>query len=251
MSDNDDASQPLGATLPRRMTRHLALGPQLLSENPATPMARYHVEENRGGLELEVEPELANRPGFQWSQNGTPIPAAHSARLVLSDLVAGDTDIYFAAWDSTGDAESDRSQSCLVVVVPGLTLTDQSARALVTPDHPFIVGFVIGRSSGSTANRRYLLRVLGPALAQFEVPDGLAKPKVSLFRRGKPCDHLWQTDADFAATWSPRVGAFALSDPEEEFVASAALPAGHYTLHVESSNGQSGQVLVEIYQTTA
>lgn len=236
--------------LPRRMSRHLAIGPQYLSADANLPMQRFHVEEQRGVLELRCDCPAEWVESIQWTQNGTPIPGKHGVAVTLGELTAADGDIYFAQWtDSQG--QLGRSQACLVIVVPGLTLTDQSARGLITPDHPLILGFVIGRSSESAANPRYLLRVLGPSLQQFDVPGGLNNPKVSLFRRGKPCDHLLKNDSEFAAYWSPKVGAFALNKGSEEFVAKAELPAGHYTLHVESTDGLSGQALVEVYQTTA
>lgn len=213
-------------------------------------MARYHVEEKRGMLELKCDCPDNGLATLQWYQHETAIPGATSPDLILGELSAADGDVYFAQWQN-GDQQLQRSQSALVVVVPGLTLTDQSTRAIVTPDQPMIFGFVIGRSSESTANQHYLLRVLGPSLQKFEVNDGLADARVSLFRRGKACDHLLREDPEFIAKWSPKVGAFALAENSDEFLASAELPAGHYTLHVESTNGLSGQVLVEIYQTSA
>lgn len=249
MPETSAKKSPLTA-LPRRMSRHLAIGPQRLSADCDQPMQRFHVEEQRGILELCCDCPEASLESIQWTQNGTPIPGNHGAKIALGSLTAADGDIYFSQWiDRQG--QHCRSQACLVIVVPGLTLTDQSARALITPEHPLIFGFVIGRSSESAANPRYLLRVLGPSLKQFDVPDGLSNPKVSLFRRGKACDHLLKNDPEFAAHWSPKVGAFALPSDSEEFVVMAELPAGHYTLHVESIHGVSGQALVEVYQTTA
>ena len=213
-------------------------------------MARFHVEEKRGLLELRCDCPNEQISTLRWMQNGTQIPGATSRDLILGELNAADGDIYYAQWNDANH-HPQQSQSCLVVVVPGLTLTDQSTRAMVTPEQPMIFGFVIGRSSESTANQHYLLRVLGPSLRKFEINDGLADTKVSLFRRGKACDHLLKRDLDFIAKWSPKVGAFALAQDSTEFVTSAELPAGHYTLHVESTRGSSGQVLVEIYQTSA
>ncbi|MDA7916802.1 immunoglobulin domain-containing protein [bacterium] len=232
------------------MTRHLAIGPQVLATDSSEPMTRYHVEEKRGILELRCDCPNDGLATLQWYQHETAIPGATSPDLILGELSAADADVYFAQWKDSNQ-QLHRSQSCLVVVVPGLTLTDQSTRAIVTPEQPMIFGFVIGRSSESTANQHYLLRVLGPSLKKFEVNNGLADAKVSLFRRGNACDHLLQHDPEFIAKWSPRVGAFALADDSKEFVAKAELPAGHYTLHVESTTGLSGQVLVEIYQTSA
>lgn len=247
--DADTPPSPF-ATLPRRMTRHLAIGPRILAADSATPMARYHVEEKRGMLELKCDCPDECLPTLQWYQHETAIPGANSRDLILGELKAADGDVYFAQWQDRNQ-QLHRSQSCLVVVVPGLTLTDQSTRAIVTPEQPMIFGFVIGRSSESTANPHYLLRVLGPSLRKFEVNDGLIDAKVSLFRRGISCDHLLQQDPEFVAKWSPKVGAFALAEDSHEFVGRAELPAGHYTMHVESTQGLSGQVLVEIYQTSA
>ena len=207
--------------LPRRMTDHLALGPQVLSRSGEEPMQRYHVESERGELELRISLSSESGETVQWMQNETVISGAD-----------GDYHLY-----------QNHHQK--------MPLMDQSSRGKVTPENALVVGFVIGKSHGKVANKQYLLRVLGPSLSKFDIPTGLKNPRVSLTRNGKPFDHLMIDDREFVETWSPKVGAFALVKESGEFLRRASLPAGNYSLTVESTNGESGDVLVEIYETAA
>ncbi|GAB5562853.1 MAG: hypothetical protein SynsKO_45000 [Synoicihabitans sp.] len=237
------------ATLPRRMSRHLPVGVQALERSADLPHLRFHVEAKRGQLVLSIQPPLAANESIQWIQGGTSIPGANSPTLVLGEMTAADSDVYRA--EISQDDRTVATQTCLVVVVPGFRLVDQSARGFVTPDHPLIVGFVIGRASESATPKTFLVRVVGASLSRLGIESGLQDYRVSLFRRDKACDHLLREDAEFVAIWSPKVGAFALDDEASEFVRVGDLPAGHYTLHVASQQGASGDVLVELYETAA
>lgn len=196
---------------------------------------------------LTVTPPLAADETIQRYQQDTAIPGAREVQLTLGNLTAGDSDLYHARIETDGNTI--RTQACLVVVVPGFRLVDQSARANVSDHEPLIVGFVIGRSSESARPKTFLIRVLGSSLARIGIENGVAAAKVSLFRRGTPCDRLLQEDSSLAVACAAKVGAFALNQDSTEFVRVADLPAGHYPLHASASSGIAGNVLVEIYET--
>ena len=235
------------ADLPRRMSHHLAIGPQSLSRDPSASFPRFHVEAGRGKLEVRLDVPADFNGAIEWLQQGQLISGAVGPVLRLANLRPGDTDLYSARLTEGG--EQTISQSFMLVVTPSLSLTDQSARGFVTVDHPMICGFVVGRGNGVEANKTYLVRVITTSLQRFGIESPLARPRVSLARRNQDIGHMLTEDRAFHDAWAPRLGAFALEAASTEFVARVDLGPGSYTLTVAPTEADdSGEVLAEIYE---
>lgn len=239
---------PSPAMLLRRMSASLDSPRITVSRNAADPMLRVRVETGRGSLVVQ----LANAPDdtaeIQWTQNGVPLAGQTSPLLHLAALTADDTDIYYALLTLAGGTV--RSQPFLLVVVAGIPLLNWSARGLVTPEHPLIGGFVIGRPAGPLASKRYLFRAVGPTLARLGITAPLGHPTVELVRRGAKWDGWESVAAGSAALQDAqkRVGAFALDDGAPEFVGIGRLPPGPCTVIVRGGPDERGEVLLDLYE---
>jgi photosystem II stability/assembly factor-like uncharacterized protein len=126
--------------------------------------------------------------------------------------------------------------------VPASKAINLSTRMRVqTGDNVGIGGFII---TGS-APKHVLLRVIGPSLTGFGVPDALANPVLELHGTGgfaTITNDNWRQsqEAEIQATGIP---------PNNDFEAAimATLPAGAYTAIVRGSGNTSGVALVEVY----
>ena len=107
-------------------------------------------------------------------------------------------------------------------------------------------GFVIG----GNVPKRLLVRVVGPSLAQFGVPEALADPALRILPQGRAdavaANDNWGGAADLKAAFA-RVGAFALPDASFDAAAVADLPPGAYSIVIAGADGATGYVLVELY----
>ena len=90
--------------------------------------------------------------------------------------------------------------------------------------------------------------MVGESLRKFGVTEFLARPVVS-FRNGETgCQELLRTSDPRLVGLQQKAGAFAFEAGTAEFAAIAELPPGRYSLIVSSDGGESGEVLVEIYE---
>jgi hypothetical protein len=127
------------------------------------------------------------------------------------------------------------------------TLVNISARAHVSPGLPVMGGFVI-----KDEPRSVLIRAVGPTLSNFGVPQPLADPVLTLFRRSTPIyeNDNWATrhNAGEIIERSQTVGAFPLPVGSKDAALLVELTPGIYSAHASSAiPGQSGEVLLEIY----
>lgn len=109
-------------------------------------------------------------------------------------------------------------------------------------------GFVVGGTTDVTV----LVRVIGPTLAGFGVPNFAADPRVEL-RTGErvvASNNDW-AGATALATAFTQVGAFALASDSKDAALLATLAPGSYTVEVSAAAGASGAVLVEVYEVPA
>lgn len=125
----------------------------------------------------------------------------------------------------------------------GVRLANLSLRTRVTATQPTIMGFSV---AGGGA-RQVLVRAVGPGLEIFRVAGALSAPRIKLYNSAGT---LLSTQTG----WSPsitevtaRVGAFPLSAGSSDAAFATTLPAGSYTIHIESSTGAAGTVLTEVY----
>ena len=137
-------------------------------------------------------------------------------------------------------------------------LVNISTRGQSWPGYPvgsLIAGFV------SNADEQALLRVVGPGLLPFQVPDAMPYPSMTLYRslngasiQQAPTLARWDVDpviAPFIGAAARQVGAFDLQQGRNDCAALFKLPAGAWTI-VAGSVGtvadDGKQVLVEIYK---
>ncbi|MGH7945073.1 MAG: PQQ-binding-like beta-propeller repeat protein [Opitutaceae bacterium] len=129
---------------------------------------------------------------------------------------------------------------------PGGRLINLATRAQAGPGFNLIPGFVVQGGSGST----YLVRAVGPTLAQLGVPETLADPKLDLITGAATVaqNDDWSSagSATLAAIMNS-VGAFALAPGSKDAAVHVTLSAGQYTAHVGSTGPASGVALVEVY----
>jgi hypothetical protein len=127
-----------------------------------------------------------------------------------------------------------------------------STRAFVSPSSPMTAGFVIS----GTANKKVLIRAVGPTLSNFGVAPVLSDPVVTLQWRATNGDvHVLYTNTRWGNAWNAAdlpavatsVGAFALPTGSADSALLLSLPPGTYTAIVTDSASGSGQVLLEVY----
>ncbi|MEN9635226.1 MAG: hypothetical protein RL077_3630, partial [Verrucomicrobiota bacterium] len=134
-------------------------------------------------------------------------------------------------------------------VTPTRRLINLSSRTRVGPGElTLISGFIIGGG----VSQSVLIRGIGPALAGLGVNNPVANPRLRLFRDGELLaensgwSKLGVGSTELAAAFS-RLGAFALPANSADAALLITLPAGAYTLHVDSGVGVA---LAEIYDAT-
>ena len=228
------------------MTNPVIVGPQCLLLDASAPILRFPVESARSRLVVELPPEVASA-AIQWTQNGVPIEGENASCILIENPSVTDSDVYWA--EVTREGRTVRSQSFLLMVHRGFPLQNQSIRGFVQPGKGLTAGFTIGRSSGPLRPRQILIRGISASLAKFGVSPVLSKLKVSLFRRSADCSKLFDTEPGRVERISTQVGAFALLEGGAEFVALVALGPGTYSVVLECDQIESGEALIEIYDT--
>ncbi len=113
---------------------------------------------------------------------------------------------------------------------------------------------ISGLTVTGTNARTYLIRAVGPGLAEFGVTGPLARPSFIVFREGAPVDAnaVWQTVPDPAslAARMAQVGAFALNPKEADAALEVTLEPGSYTVVTAGVADGTGRCLLEIYEIT-
>lgn len=215
--------------------------------------------------------EISN---VQWFKNGEPVAITTSNpvnALRLSNITSADTGSYRATL--TGDGEETGTVFAHVLVQTGLNhpLTNVSTRGTIGPENPqVIVGFSISQKIASEHRPKNLLvRAVGETLADFGVSNPLPDPEVHIYdSQGNDVTPTGIFPAviyddgttprsryyESVATAAQDAGAFPVpvpgpeSPPISEFSELVSLPAGAYTVVVTSAGGQTGEVLVEVYE---
>lgn len=128
---------------------------------------------------------------------------------------------------------------------PGSTtqqLLNVSTRATAgVGDNVMVGGFIVS----GTADKRVVLRALGPSLAQVGVSGALSDPVINLYDESGALFASNDNRLDLGGV----VNLLLPSDPAESYL-TATLPPGSYTTVVEGVNGTSGVALVEAYDVT-
>ena len=150
-------------------------------------------------------------------------------------------------------------QFTLTPLVDGGYFNNISSRSLVAPGTPCIAGFIVG----GTTPRMFLIRVVGPTLAQYGVADAVADPSLQLFKGSTllATNDDWGTKAPInttglASAFTPgtpadlsnaftQAAAFPLSPGSKDAALLVVLQPGLYSVMGRAS--QTGELLVEVY----
>jgi hypothetical protein len=101
--------------------------------------------------------------------------------------------------------------------------------------------------------RRLLVRAAGPALASFGMEAPLARPTITIFKatgENVAANDGWMADAENVRAASSAAGTFPFAAGSTDAALVLALPAGNYTVQVGSAAGDTGTVLLEIYDVS-
>ncbi|HTZ19767.1 MAG TPA: NHL repeat-containing protein [Opitutaceae bacterium] len=123
-------------------------------------------------------------------------------------------------------------------------LTGVSARYRVS-DGALIAGFAIG----GTGIKTLLIRAVGPGLAQWQVANPLADPKLEVWNTTNQIIAANDNWSDSLASAFTAVQDFALDAGSKDAAVLITVAApGVYSAVVKSANGGSGEALVEVYE---
>lgn len=225
---------------------------------PHEPISATFVPIN-SKLVLTLSDQLGSVSNLKWFRNSEQI-ATGVTELEIADTTTSDSGFYWATFDGNPETPSTSSLQIVVARADHHRLGNMSVRSTLTAKTPSTTfGFVV-QQQGSYPNAygEYLIRVMGPSLAQFQVPNPVPDPVVRFFNAEgneftsvnslvfEPGYFDWLEDV------SSSVGAFPVDLPTtEETVMFIYLPAGAYTAQVSSASGAEGEVLFEIYEVLA
>ena len=218
-------------------------------------------------------------PAFAWSLNGAPlsdgagISGSSGPTLFIHGGATPESAGTYTCTVTNASGSATSTAATLVVVDspdPG-RIINLSTRAYVSTNmnavpEALTAGFVIGGQGSKTL----VLRGIGPALANFGIPDALKAPILSLYDASS-VPHLvtvnagWQNPPSSpAAPWSGKafpadatsadfaqVGAFSLAAESADCAVKIALPAGGYTSQIAVAPYALGVALAEIYDADA
>jgi len=123
-----------------------------------------------------------------------------------------------------------------------------STNTTLSAGEQVVPGFVI---SGSV-KRKVLVRAIGPGLTQFGVGSVLADPTITINRIVNGVATVVATNDNWASTLAPTfsaAGAFGLTAGSTDAAIEVELEPGSYTVTVGGNTGNSGQVIVEVYES--
>jgi hypothetical protein len=207
-------------------------------------------------LILKLSDHLGAVSDLKWFRNNEQI-ATEVTELEIATPTASDSGFYWATFNGNPETPSTSSLQIIVASADRHRLGNMSVRSTLTSATPSsTVGFVVQQQGAyPSAHGEYLIRVIGPSLAQFQVSNPLPDPIVRFFNAtGNEIifAHTMIFRAgyfDWLKTVSSSVGAFPVDLPSPpETVEFVSLPVGAYTAQVTSASGAEGDFLFEIYE---
>lgn len=229
-----------------------AAGPILSAFGLPSPLARPTLTLFKG---TQV---IATNTGWSTATNASDIataanragafafPAGSADSAILMRLAPGD----YTARASAADGGSGVALlEAYEVEADSSRFANVSTRAYVGTDASVVIpGLVV---SGATA-RTFLIRAIGPGLADFGLTGLLARPSLVLMRDATPiaANERWETAADPAALTAAgqQNGAFPLKSGNADSALLVTLEPGAYTVIISGVNNTTGNCLVEIYE---
>jgi hypothetical protein len=186
---------------------------------------------------------------YQWSFDGTPISGATaSSYTVASAQIASAGNYTATVTNSAGSATSSAAVLTVTSSQPVGTarLINLSVRSNAgSGAQTLIGGFVIG----GTGSKSVLVRADGPSLSEFGVSGELPDPQLGLFNATGTeiaSNSKWGGSAALANIFA-QVGAFALPSGSNDAALDQTLAPAAYTAQATSTSGDTGIVLVEVY----
>lgn len=158
------------------------------------------------------------------------------------------TDLWIAGW--TKLARDGYLVAASVTLPPSSgsnRLFNMSVNTTLAVNETVVPGFVV-EGNGS---RNVLVRAIGPGLAQFGVGGLLADPTITLNRVSGGVATVVATNDNWPSTLTATfasAGAFAITAGSTDAALVANLLPGSYTVTVAGKTGNSGQVIVEVYE---
>ena len=138
------------------------------------------------------------------------------------------------------------SATAAAPTAPTAHLVNLSVRSTAgSGSQTLIGGFVVG----GTGTENVLVRGDGPALTAFGVTGVLPDPVLTLFNSASAsiaANSGWGGGTTLSNAFA-QVGAFSLSPASKDAALLSPLAAGPYTAQISSTSGDSGVVLVEVY----
>lgn len=207
------------------------------------------------GNTVVLSASVSGANSYQWQRNGTDVPGATNAMLVLNGATAANAGTYtLVARNPNGSTTSNGAQLAVANTAPAdigrlINLSIRSAAGV--GDQTLIVGFALG-GSGTSGTAPLLLRAIGPSLAQFGLNNYLADPVATLFSGDVivASNDNWGGDPQIEARRA-QVGAFPFTSTTTTDAALAQSPAAtSYTMKVTGNGSSGGTVLAEIYDAT-
>lgn len=187
---------------------------------------------------------------YQWYRNGTAVGGATTASLAFQNLQLSNAGNYTVTVGNGGGNVTSR-ESYVTVESPATAASDAklanlSVRLPLSLGQTAIAGFVVS----GTAPRKFLLRAIGPGLAQYGVSGTLANPMLELYNGAVKIHQSDDWDATLAAA-AAATGAFPLTADSRDAALAVTLQPGSYTVQVRGAGGEAGEVLVEVYEVPA
>ncbi len=134
-----------------------------------------------------------------------------------------------------------------VLSVPSNVLSNISTRGLVGQGNNVVIaGFVVT----GTESKRFLVRAVGPELADQGVANFLDDPVIDIYKNGVLIsnNNNWNHFTDTIATVSEEVGAFPMTPRSKSSAMVLWLEPGIYGAVAASASGSTGEALVEVYE---
>jgi hypothetical protein len=191
--------------------------------------------------------------GNVWLKDGQPIYGAQGRVYIIESAQVSHSGRYRVGY--VGDRSTD-SQELELTVVPngGSPAGDQrilafTTRALAGSGHQALTaGFVVGESAADPrAEKRVLVRAVGPTLEEFGFPDALRTPVLKVFNANGDVLQSVTTDPLELAKAQLATGAFPLKENSGDAWQILRLPPGTYAAQVSSNGAAPAFVLLELY----